>query len=157
LKTGKPASVAGFLFWLLLCGDVSAAQLCLTAARGEVTLARFETGPEDEFRLSFVHSVSLTPVTDVYRLTPTGILQTAEIFEAHGAGLPSFSDDIGALDWRHEDGKFILDMARQSDEIHVRVQRDYQNTLHIGAKSIELADLGESVVTLIPCKNEGTE
>lgn len=96
----------------------------------------------------------MTPVVDVYRLDSAGVVQTAEIFQAHGAGLPSFAGDIGEQGLRHEDGKFILDMARQFDDIRVRVQKEYNNTLHIGTQSIQLADLGAGVLILFPCKVE---
>ena len=146
--------MAGLLIVLLFAQGAAAGQLCLAAGSDARTVARYDTGPGNQFSLSFIHSVSMTPVIDVYRLDTTGLVQTAEIFQSHGAGLPSFAGDIGEQGWRHEEGKFILDMARQFDRIRVRVQKEYKNTLHIGAQSIQLADLDAGVLTLSPCKVE---
>lgn len=49
------------------------------------------------------------------------IVQTREIFEAHGAGLPSFYNDVGATGWQFENGKFILEMERQFEQMRVRI------------------------------------
>lgn len=130
-------------------------EICLYEGYSDRELARYALGASGSFSLSFIHSVSLTPVTDIYEIRPTGIHQVAEVFEAHGAGLPSFAGDIGATEWHRENGKFILEMDRQFDRIQLRIQREYRNRLHAGEQEITLADFGADVVGMEICADEG--
>ena len=127
--------------------------VCVEARDGRV-LARLPLGEAGAFALTFVHSVSRTPVRDEYRLVSGRIVQTAEIFQAHGAGLPSFAGDVGATGWRHEDGHFVIDLDRPTGPIRVRVQGEYANALHAGGTDLALAELGERAVTIAPCAGE---
>lgn len=140
------------LFVIAASGAATGAPaLCLYEGYSEDRLATYPLDQEQEFSLSFIHSVSLTPVTDIYRVSPTGIHQIAEIFETHGAGLPSFAGDIGATGWQHQDGRFILKMDRRFDRIQLRIQREYDNQLHIAGQDVVLADLNAAVLRLEPC------
>lgn len=133
------------------------ASLCLTETRGQGReIARYPLGQDRVFSLSFIHSVSRTPVTDLYRIEAGEIIQTAEIFTGHGAGLPSIADDVGATGWRHEGGRFILDMRRPTGPIPLRIQAQYENILHIAGTDLPLADLGHPALTLAPCDKEVT-
>ena len=128
--------------------------LCLSRLHDGEVLRRVSTAADGTFSLSFIHSVSKTPVIDRYLLRDGVIVQTAEIFHAHGAGLPSIANDLDATGWRHENGSFILDMERLTGPIHLRVQAAYKNTLHNGSTDLPLASLGASVITLAPCTME---
>ncbi|MFD1882292.1 DUF1850 domain-containing protein [Paracoccus pacificus] len=157
--TGTAAAVAVLL--LLAAGPLSAADggpwLCLTETRGQGReVARFPLGPQGRFDLSFIHSVSRTTVTDRYRVEGGEIIQTSEVFQAHGAGLPSIANDVDATGWRHENGRFILDMNRRTGPIPLRIQAQYKNTLHTAGTDIALADLGYPALTLDPCDEEKT-
>ncbi len=135
-------------------GDV---WLCLTETRGAGReVARLPLGPEAEFELSFIHSVSRTPVVDAYRIEDGEIVQTSEVFQAHGAGLPSIANDIDATGWRHEDGRFVIDMNRHTGPIPLRIQAQFKNTLHIAGTDLPLADLGHAALTLAPCDEDTT-
>ena len=127
--------------------------ICVQARDGRL-LARLPAGEGGAFALTFIHSVSRTPVRDEYRVVAGRIVQTAEIFEAHGAGLPSFADDVGATGWRHRDGHFVIDLERPTGPIHVRVQGEYVNAIHAGGTDLALASLGERAVTVVPCAGE---
>ncbi|MCZ4351217.1 DUF1850 domain-containing protein [Roseovarius aestuarii] len=140
-----------FLGWAPI---VSAAQLCLVDPKSDQEVTRFDTGEDRTFALAFIHSVSLTPVRDEYLMQGAAITQTREIFEAHGAGLPSFADDIGATGWQFEDGKFILEMQRPLDQMRVRIQEEYKNTLHIAGRDVVLSQFGYSVLVLRACSRE---
>lgn len=129
--------------------------LCLTETRGdghEVT--RLPAGSDGAFSLSFIHSVSRTPVTDYYHVADGQIVQTSEVFRAHGAGLPSIANDMDATGWRHEDGHFILDMHRLTGPIPLRIQAQFKNTLHTADTDLPLAGLGYNALTLAPCDEE---
>lgn len=129
--------------------------LCLSETRGDGhEVARLPAGPDGTFALSFIHSVSRTPVTDHYRVEQGRIVQTSEVFQAHGAGLPSIANDMDATGWRHEDGTFILDLRRPTGPIPLRIQAQFRNTLHAADTDLPLASLGYSALTLAPCDEE---
>jgi hypothetical protein len=146
---------SAFLFAILLCwsADASAGQLCLSDPKTNIEIVRYTTGPDQTFSLSFIHSVSLTPVVDEYVLRSEMIIQTREIFEAHGAGLPSFDNDVGATGWQFEDGKFILEMVRPFDQMRIRIQHEYKNALHIAGQDIDLSQFDSSVLMLRACSS----
>lgn len=131
------------------------AWLCLSETRGtQAEITRLPLGPDRTFDLSFIHSVSRTPVIDSYRLEDGQILQTREVFVAHGAGLPSIANDMDATGWRHEDGRFILDLNRLTGPIPLRIQAEFKNTLTIDGADLFLADLGHPALTLAPCDED---
>lgn len=129
----------------------SAELLCVNSHPDNQPLRIYRAGPAQTFELGFIHSVSRTPVIDTYRIDEGRIVQTSEIFLAHGAGLPSMSDEVDAIGWRHQDGKFILDLDRPIGAMILRVQPEYKNTLHIADQSIALASLGHSALRIAAC------
>lgn len=146
--------VLGVAFWatLLHAGIAQAApSLCISAYPLGDRVATYPLDPEGQFALGFIHSVSRTPVLDTYKIQSGQIIQTSEIFEAHGAGLPSMGDEMDATGWRHENGQFILDLDRPIGEMIVRVQPEYKNTLHIANQSYPLASLGHPALRFKAC------
>lgn len=129
--------------------------LCIYKGYTDIELARYAPDQSGAFSLSFLHSVSLTPVVDVYEIRSAGLHQVAEIFEAHGAGLPSFAGDVGEIGWRFEEGKFVLEMDRQFHRIQLRIQHEYLNTLHIADQTITLADFDAKSLGLQICGKRG--
>ncbi len=92
-----------------------------------------------EFALSFIHSVTMTPVRDNYEITPDGsICQISEVFESHCAGLPYSDEETGATRWEQKEGKFILHMERNIPKLVVRTDKRYRNRLHIQDQVIDL-------------------
>ena len=151
-----PAALAGLLWLSAPAGaEQAAADLCLYRGYTDELVARYSMTDTDRFALSFLHSVSLTPVTDLYRIEGGAIRQTAEIFETHGAGLPSFAGDVGQTGWRREDGRFVIEMDRRFDRIQLRVSPDYRNRLAIADRDIDLAALPDSALGLAPCASQG--
>jgi hypothetical protein len=145
----------GVALWATLFAAMpalSAPSVCLNSHPENRLLHRYATGPDGAFTLGFIHSVSRTPVLDTYEITAGQIVQTSEIFLAHGAGLPSMGDEVDATGWRHENGRFILDLDRPIGTMIVRVQGEYENTLHIADQSIPLASLGHSALRIQACE-----
>lgn len=126
--------------------------LCIFQGRTDVEIAKYPTDHTGSFSLSFLHSVSLTPVVDHYEIRANTIHQTAEVFEAHGAGLPSFVGDVGETGWKAENGKFVLEMDRQFQRIQLRIQREYLNSLQIADQTIMLVDFGMNSIGLEVCE-----
>ena len=96
-----------------------------------------------EFALSFIHSVSLTRVEDVYQIQQQAngnylISQTEERFVAHGHGLPSMETEPDVLDFEHRDGRFILHLDRAINNLIVRLDRRFNNRLDTGQRLINL-------------------
>ena len=105
------------------------------------------------FSLSFIHSVSLTPVRDDYRVADTGIVQTAEFFQAHGAGLPSGTNEGDITGWEQRDGHFVIRMHRPIPRLVVRTDRNYRNRLHVDGQTIDLNRWEDQALELVivPC------
>jgi hypothetical protein len=143
------------LLALIPAAGIAGARLCVDSFPRGTQHAAFDLPDDNRFSLSFIHSVSITPVTDHYSVEGDAILQTSEVFMAHGAGLPSFSGDVGATGWHHENGEFTFEMHRPIGTMIVRVQAEYQNILHIGSRKIRLADWGDGALRLSVCRQTG--
>lgn len=110
------------------------------------------------FELSFIHSVSLTPVTDYYRLLETedavpAIRQTAEVFVTHGQGLPSLVDEPDATAFENRDGHFVLTMDRRIDNLIVRTDQRFRNRLHTGDSTFNLNQWPDAGLRIVPVSN----
>ena len=101
-------------------------------------LARMALQGEDGFSLSFIHSVSNTRVKDIYQIRSGSIVQVAERFKTHGAGLPTSPEEPGGLAWEQEGEEFILKMERPISRLVIRTDKNYQNRLIIGNRTINL-------------------
>lgn len=113
---------------------------CLTIRQypGMTLLAAVPMAESDIFSLSFIHSVTRTPVQDIYQIDTGAICQTSEIFESHCAGLPYSDQETNATRWEQRDGKFILHMERKIPRLVVRTDRNYKNRLHLPDRVIDL-------------------
>ncbi|HCY84693.1 MAG TPA: hypothetical protein DHV36_06120, partial [Desulfobacteraceae bacterium] len=101
-------------------------------------LLRLDPGGEKGFSLTFIHSVSNTPVTDEYVFEQGKIIQTAERFMAHGAGLPSQANEPFGISWERIEDTFVLRMHRPIPKLVVRTDRNYRNRLILGPKEVNL-------------------
>ncbi len=128
---------------------------CLAISRfpSQLTLGHYPLPEDGVFSLSFIHSVSHTPVRDHYQAIDCRIVQTAETFQAHGAGLPSGTDEPGATGWEQHDGHFVIRMQRPIPGLIVRTDRNYSNRLLIGGREINLNAWADQALELaiVPC------
>ena len=133
------------------------AHLCLTVSRfpSQLMLGQYPLPPDGGFSLAFIHSVSNTPVRDDYQTIDTRIIQTAETFQAHGAGLPSGLDAVDATGWEHRDGQFVIRLQRHISRLIVRTDRNYRNRLTIDRQEINLNGWADQALelTIGPCQN----
>ncbi|MGY0216613.1 DUF1850 domain-containing protein [Endozoicomonadaceae bacterium StTr2] len=144
---------------MLSAGGASAVSLQIDDYRAGKRLACIPL-TDNRFALSFIHSVSLTPVTDFYQIHDDGkngsrMVQTAEHFIAHGQGLPSLQDEPDALAFEHRDGKFILHLQRPIHDLIVRTDQRFQNRLHLQHQTINLnqwPDTGLRIAPVDHCK-----
>ncbi|MGO3207780.1 MULTISPECIES: DUF1850 domain-containing protein [unclassified Halomonas] len=110
---------------------------------------------DQSFSLTFIHSVSLTPVRDQYRIiggddNDHRIMQTEERFIAHGQGLPSMENEPDAIEFEHQDGQFILHLKRPIDKLIVRTDSRFKNRLQTGKTTIDLNQWPNSGLWIYP-------
>lgn len=135
------------------------AALNISQIRSEAFLECIEV-KDNRFDLSFIHSVSLTPVIDQYVITMEGeqlsIFQTSEHFTAHGQGLPSSVDEPDAYAFESKDGEFILKLNRAIPDLIVRTDSRFKNRLHTKGVTVNLnkwSDIGLHIVPIKSCQS----
>jgi len=137
----KVFKFVGVITCLVIAPHLLASGLSISEYRSGKKLACVSL-VDNAFSLSFIHSVSLTPVSDDYRLLVNDshyqILQTKERFVAHGQGLPSLMDEPDAVAFEHNDGQFILYLKRNINNLIVRTDKRFENKLHTGDRTINL-------------------
>lgn len=152
--------IAGVLAMALAaCASFSsrseAGRCCLVIRKfpSQMVLGTFPLPEDRHFSLTFIHSVSETPVRDDYQILAGRIVQEAEIFQAHGAGLPSGLDEPDVTGWEHHDGRFVIHMQRPITKLVVRTDRNYHNRLHIDGNEINLNEWQDQALEMIaiPC------
>ena len=87
------------------------------------------------FSLSFIHSVSNTPVRDYYVIIDGNIIQTGTRFNAQGAGLPSHESE--GIEWKNYPDFLWLSMDRPITKLIVRTDKNYKNRLHLNDRFTE--------------------
>lgn len=134
-------------------GAVQAGCLVLASHPEGGALARFDVGPAQAglpsaFTVTYLHSVTRTPVDERYRLEGATIVQTEIRFMQHGPGLPTEADAGGA--WRRDGDLFVVSMARPHDAIAMRVHRDQSPRLTVAgdSRAIDLAQWGDRALVL---------
>lgn len=132
---------------LLATIGAHAACVTLTSNPDGAVLNHIDT-PVDQpvFVVSYVHSVTRTPVVESYRIESGGIVQTEIRFEQHGPGLPTQADAGGSFEQR--DGQIVATMARRFDVIVMRVNADQSPRLTAGGHEHDLAAFGDRALAL---------
>jgi hypothetical protein len=104
--------------------------------------------PDDAspFWITYVHSVTLTPVIERYRVDGTEIVEASITFEQHGPGLPTEADAGGTF--AHHAGRFILTMDRRFPSIVMRVHSGQTPRLLAGWRAQDLAQWGNRALEL---------
>lgn len=119
--------------------------------------------PGQRFSVTFMHSVSRTPVEDVYSLrdpaeASPAIIQTAEHFTTHGQGLPSMEGEpeVHRLD-RTRTG-FVAHMRRPIPKLIIRAREEFGNTLRMGDHRVDLTQWPDRPLQIRPvgdCESDG--
>ncbi|MCG8568434.1 MAG: DUF1850 domain-containing protein [Desulfobacterales bacterium] len=113
-------------------------------------LGRYPLGTGGDFTLSFIHSVSLTRVVDFYEIRGGRILQTKEVFQAHGAGLPTSPEEPGGTAFVKTEEGFVLHMERPIHPLVVRTDKRYENRLSLGGRTIDLNQWKDQALLIYP-------
>lgn len=90
----------------------------------------------DEFVLSYVHSVELSPVAETYAIGPAGEIAAMESrTRSFGAGLPHTRKGVTTL----EDGYYVMkELNEPVGELHVMPSHLHRHTLRLGEQVVEL-------------------
>lgn len=159
-KASSNKALAALVLLIGACAPVSH----LSAAALEISLHRAGTllaclpVADHKFELSFIHSVSKTPVRDFYELVRTPaqgltIKQTQETFMAHGQGLPSLVQEPDAITFERRNGQFVLTMERDIPQLIVRTDQRFKNRLHTGTTTMNLNQWPDSGLAIVPVPN----
>lgn len=110
-------------------------------------LARVEAA-RGTFTITYVHSVTRTPVDERYHVDGTAIVETEIRFRQHGPGLPTEADPGGS--WRRDGDAFVVTMERRFDAIPMRVHADQQWRLAVDGdpRPVNLAQWGNRAIAL---------
>ena len=98
------------------------------------------------FTITYVHSVTRTPVDETYRVDGDGITQTSISFIEPGPGLPT--EGAPGEKWERRDGRTVVTMARPLAGIRMRVNPEQQPALFAAGKSYALAQWGTRSIAL---------
>ena len=144
------ARIAGAgLAAVFLAGAPAAHAACLTlAAHPDGARLSLLALPADDasFALVYTHSVTRTPVTELYRVDGGEIVETEMRFEQHGPGLPTEADAGGTF--TRSEGRFVVTMDRRFPAIVMQVHRDQSPRLVAGTRMLDLAQWGNRALAL---------
>jgi hypothetical protein len=131
---------AGILTLALLCYPVKALTVRSAGEKRLFWAVSASTGTQ--FRLTWIHSVSKTPVSETFTVSADAKLCLKEmVFEEEGPGMPSSPE--GATTWRIEGGKvFVTGYSSCLDRLDLGIS-PFGHRLQAGAWDINLtADIG---------------
>jgi hypothetical protein len=124
----------------LLCYPVTALTVRSAGRKGLLWAVSASTG--DQFRLTWIHSVSKTPVSETYVISTDAKLCLKEmVFEDEGPGMPSSPE--GRTAWRIEGAKvFVTGYSSCLDRLDLGVA-PFGHRLQAGARDMNLvAEIG---------------
>ena len=141
----------------LLAGVGAADAACLTLAshpEGAPLAQVLAPGASPSFTITYLHSVTRTPVEERYRVDGATIVETEIRFEQHGPGLPTEADAGGT--WRREAARYVVTMDRRFASIAMRVHADQSPRLAVAGdpRAVSLAQWGNRALAL--SAREGT-
>jgi hypothetical protein len=132
---------------LVAAANGDAACLLLASHPDGAPLARIALPDADPvFAVTYVHSVTRTPVVERYRAEGDAIVETEIRFVQHGPGLPTEADAGGAFVLR--DGEFVVTMQRRFPVIVMRVHADQAPRIAAGGRSADLAAWGNRALAV---------
>ena len=85
-------------------------------------------GVPDGFTISYIHSINLSPVDEVFAIADGALLLEREVFEQLSTGMTSGDEDGFAV----ENGKFVTRPMRRFADIAIRVSPVPGHVLRVG-------------------------
>ncbi len=102
--------------------------------------ASYDVEQGEEFSISFIHSVNITEVTDVYYVDGETIVCDKCVYSSFGAGMPTEWEE----DWQvsYEGDKMTISgLDIRQKEVTYIVGTVYDHVLHLGGEDIVLNEL----------------
>ena len=104
--------------------------------------ARYRMSQEEEFSITFIHSVNATPVTDVYTVDEEGdIWLRKTIYYDFGAGVPFDLNEGESLSYDENGAMGISGIDREIPKFLIFVGTVSDHTLSLNGEEISLRDL----------------
>ncbi len=114
--------------------------LLIVDAKTGKTLLSFNVEDKDTFEISFIHSVSLSPVYEYYRIENGDIVLYETDFSYSSAGLPTETE--GEEELIMEKDKFkLVNMNRAFKEINYGIVKEWNFKLYIKGKEYNLSKM----------------
>lgn len=131
----------------LAAAAVGPACLAIASHPDGTPLAQAEAARGD-FTISYVHSVTRTPVEERFRAEGAALVETEMRFRRHGPGLPTEADPGGT--WRREGDTYVVTMDRHFGAIPIRVHADQRWRLTVDGdpRPVNLAQWGNRAIVL---------
>lgn len=130
---------------------------CLYLINGDSgkVIASFPVKNQDEFSITFVHSVNNSPVTDVYRIINDRIYVVRTIYYSFGAGVQTELEEGQTLEYG-EDGSMIVSGFNQPrDNLSYIVGTVSDHILEINGRTISLRELcGKNATVRFSCRRK---
>lgn len=130
---------------------------CLFLINGDSgkIIASYPVRDQDEFSITFVHSVNNSPVTDVYRIINYRIYVVRTIYYSFGAGVQTELEEGQTLEYG-EDGSMIVSGFNQPrDNLSYIVGTVSDHILEINGRKISLRELcGRNATVRFICRRK---
>lgn len=141
------AALCGLTLATCIAADATHGACLTLASRDGGLLASVAVDDRDPaFAVTYMHSVTRTPVDEIYRVEGPRIVETEIRFVEHGPGLPTTADDGGTFEQRN--GQFVVRGHRGFDTIVMRIHADQHPALITSAESIDLARWGNRALAV---------
>ena len=135
----------GVLFFLVLYLAAAIALLqpedCLVAECGGRRLFAWPIRAGDCFEVTFIHSLNLSPITDVIEWTGESLVVRKSIFSSFGAGVPVPSDGVGK-ELVFKDGRYeLLGIDKYMQDFTIMTQEAPNHRITLNGREAFLLDL----------------
>ena len=114
--------------------------LLIVDAKTGKTLLSFNVEDKDTFEISFIHSVSLSPVYEYYRIEDGNIVLYETDFSYSSAGLPTETEGEEKLIMEKDKFK-LVNMNRTFKEINYGIVKEWDFKLYIKGKEYNLSKM----------------
>ena len=118
--------------------------LVLTNARSGEILMSARVSDDTEFRISYIHSVNISPVTEIFQVRQGAIVLDAVEFYTFGAGMPTMPEYGQTLIYLPDGGMRIEGFDCVLDSLTLIIAHTAAHTLHVGSREIPLQTLDSS-------------
>lgn len=123
---------------LLLSLFIKVPYLVLTNARDSTVIFSTRISEGEEFRISYIHSVNISPVTEFFLVRDGMIVLEAIEFYTFGAGMPTMPEDGQTLIYLPGGGMRIEGFDRVLDNLTILTSYATGHVLYVGTQEIAM-------------------